>query len=148
MPFQDKHPESTLEAAALMAIGNQLRAEYSILGCPDLIHDRLLSLVGQLQEGEQGTPATGSVDAEQRGATILRFPPKSPHRDIRPTALSARETGELWRFEMLLLGLLENNLEGPARDAAIRKLGAYARVCPAALQVRDSYDKDFEVLRG
>jgi hypothetical protein len=142
MRVQDKHPEST-RAAALMAIGKQLRAEYSILGCPDPMRDRLLTLVGQLGEGEQS-----SVVSHEGGATILRFPPKSPDRNFGPSARSARETGELWRFEMLLLGLLENNLEGFARDAAIRKLGAYARVCHAALQVRDSYDKDFEVLRG
>jgi hypothetical protein len=135
-----------------MAIGNQLRTEYSISGCPKSVPGRLLTLVRQLEEGEQtvpaqDTPVINPLDAEEGGAAILHFPTKTPAPNRQPSTRSVREMGELWKFEMLVLSLLESNLAGHAREIATRKLATYFRVCHAALQSGEISDRDAEVLR-
>jgi hypothetical protein len=56
--------------------------------------------------------------------------------------------GELWRFEKLVLDLLESNLEGAARDTAMRKAAAYFRVCHAALQAPGIENSDAKMVLG
>jgi hypothetical protein len=70
--------------------------------------------------------------------------PVSKHQ---PSVCSAREMGELWKFETFMLGPLERSLEGGAREIAVRKLTVCFRVCHAALQSCEINDTDFEILR-
>jgi hypothetical protein len=138
--------------AGLMAIGAQLRTEYSISASARAIPERLLTLVGQLDEGEQtipaqDTPRANSLDAEEGGTAILRFPTKTLAPTHQPSPRNAREMGELWKFEMLVLSLVESNLAGHAGETATRKLATYFRLCHAAIQSGEINDRDAEVLR-
>jgi hypothetical protein len=148
----DRKAENVHQLAGLFAIGRQLRAEYSV-DHPELMPNRLGSLVTELERDQercvpaQVTPSMDSGHGEGRGAAVLRFPIK--HRlDRRPSAPPSRKMGELWRFEMLLLDLLERNLQGAARDRAIRKLAAYFRICHAALESPEINDSDAKALMG
>ena len=135
----------------LLGIGQQLRAEYAFFEQSEPMPERLLALVKQVEEDKQAshpapmTPATNSVDLGVRGASVVRLPlKKRPQR--RPEALPSHGMGELGKFEKLILDLFESNLQYAAREAAIRKLTAYMRVCHAALQSRVIDHTDVDAL--
>jgi hypothetical protein len=150
----DDHTEPKIyHRAALFAIGRQLQAEYSVHH-PELMPDRLVSLVTKLDRDEgRSVPAQARAPGESGpgeaiGAAVLHFPTKKQLSEHRPAGTPFCKTGELWRFEMLLLNLLESNLEGAARDTAISKLAAYFRVCHTALQAPGIDNNDSKMLLG
>jgi hypothetical protein len=78
--------------------------------------DRLVSLVTKVDgDKERSVPAqarapSDSGHADAIGAAVLHFPTKNQPSEHRPTGTPSRKMGELWRFEKLLLDLLESNL--------------------------------------
>jgi hypothetical protein len=137
MRVDDHKTQKLHHRAALFAIGRQLRAEYSV-DHAELMPDWLGSRVAELdKEGSAPAQVRAANDpghGEAIGAAVVHFPIRNLLSNPRPSGTPSRKMGELWRFEKMLVDLLESNLEGAARETAISKLAAYFRVCHAALQ--------------